>query len=304
MCMTIHDKYIDPFTDFGFKHIFGKEENKHLLISFLNDLLDIEDKIVDIEYRNLEKLGLNIIDRRAIFDVFCTDSKNNNFIVELQRSKQKYFKDRALYYTSFPIQEQSHRGDWDYELRKVFFVGILDFVMDEENEDYLSKVQLVNTKTKDVFYDKLTYYYLEMPKFKKQEEELSNHLEYWLYYLNNLVNTIEIPQKLKEDKVLIDAFKVAEFLALDKEGKFSYQQDLKRRLDYKVVMDFAKEEAEEKGLRIGMEKGMEKGIEKGIKERNIEIAKNLLSQNIEIDIIILSTGLSLEEIEGLHQDSN
>ena len=114
MCMMIKDKYIDPFTDFGFKHIFGTEENKHFLISFLNDLLDIDSKIIDLEYRNLEKLGLNIIDRRAIFDVYCTDEKNNNFIVELQRSKQKYFKDRSLYYTSFPIQQQSKRGDWDY----------------------------------------------------------------------------------------------------------------------------------------------------------------------------------------------
>ncbi len=84
MCITIRDKYIDPFTDFGFKHIFGTEENKHFLISFLNDLLDIDDKIIDLEYRNLEKPGLNIIDRRAVFDVYCTDEKNNNFIVDLQ----------------------------------------------------------------------------------------------------------------------------------------------------------------------------------------------------------------------------
>ncbi len=304
MCMTIHDKYIDPFTDFGFKHIFGKEENKHLLISFLNDLLDIDDKIVDIEYRNLEKLGLNVIDRRAIFDVFCTDTKNNNFIVELQRSKQRHFKDRALYYTTFPIQEQSQRGDWDYELKKVFFVGILDFVMDEESDEYLSKVQLINAKTKDIFYDKLTYYYLEMPKFKKKEKDLCTHLEYWLYYLNNLVDTIEIPQKLQDDEVLTDAFRVAEFLALDKDAKWSYQQDLKRRLDYKAVMDYAKEEAEEKGMEIGMEiglvKGLEQGLEKGIKQRNIEIAKKLLSQNIEIGTIAISTGLSLEDIKELN----
>ena len=123
MCMTIKDKYIDPFTDFGFKKIFGSEENKKFLISFLNDLLDIEYEIVDIRYRNLEKLGLNIVDRKAIYDVYCTDEKNNNFIVELQRGEQKYFKDRSVYYTTFPIQEQSHRGDWDYELRKVYFVG-------------------------------------------------------------------------------------------------------------------------------------------------------------------------------------
>jgi hypothetical protein len=102
----IKDKYIDPFIDFGFKRIFGTEANKHLLISFLNDLLDIEDKIVNLEYRNLEKMGLSILDRKAIFDVYCTDERNNRFIVELQRSKQKYFKDRSVYYTSFPINEQ------------------------------------------------------------------------------------------------------------------------------------------------------------------------------------------------------
>ena len=198
--MTIHDKYIDPFTDFGFKWLFGTEENKALLISFLNDLLDIKDKIIDIEYRNLEKLGLNIIDRKAIFDVFCTDEKNNHFIVELQRSKQKYFKDRSIYYTSFPIQEQSSRGDWDYELKKVYFVGILEFNMieNEHNDNYLTKVQLCNTTTKETFYDKLTYYYIEMPKFKKKEEELSNHLDYWLYMLNNLNNLNKIPQTFKK----------------------------------------------------------------------------------------------------------
>jgi predicted transposase/invertase (TIGR01784 family) len=111
--MTITDKYIDPFTDFGFKHIFGTEENKRFLISFLNDLLDIEDKIIDLEYWNLEKMGLSISDRKAIFDVYCTDEKNNKFIVELQRSKQEYFKDRSVYYTTFPIQEQSKKGFWN-----------------------------------------------------------------------------------------------------------------------------------------------------------------------------------------------
>ena len=286
--MTIKDKYIDPFTDFGFKHIFGKEENKNLLISFLNDLLDIKDKIVDIEYRNLEKGGLNSIDRRAIFDVYCTDEKNNNFIVELQRTKQKYFKDRALYYTSFPIQDQAHRGDWDYRLNKVFFVGILDFVMEEGNEEkYLSKISLIDEDTKDIFYDKLTFYYLEMPKFKKQEKELSSHLEYWLYYLNNVASSDEIPKTLKDDELINKAFKVAEFLALSKDEKFTYQQDLKRKLDYKVVLDYAKEEAKEEGMK------------EGVKKEKIEIAKNFLKQKVDIDIIVISTGLSVKEIEKL-----
>lgn len=306
MCMTITSKYIDPFTDFGFKHIFGTEENKDLLISFLNDLLDIEDKIVDIEYRNLEKLGLSISDRRAIFDIYCTDEKGNNFIVELQRSKQKYFKDRSVYYTSFPIQEQSKKGSWDYKLEKVFFVGILEFSMNDD-KDYLTKVQLCNVEKKEVFYDKLTYYYLEMPKFKKKEEQLSNHLEYWIWYLNNLANTDEIPEKLKEDKVLKQAFDVAKFLALSKDEQLAYQLDLKAKLDYQNVIDYAIEYAKEEGRAEGREKGREEGREKGREEgreegeqkKAIEIAKSLFKANMEIDFIIEATGLERDIIESI-----
>jgi predicted transposase/invertase (TIGR01784 family) len=318
--MSITSKYIDPFTDFGFKHIFGTEENKHLLMSFLNDILDIDDKIMTVEYRNLEKMGLNIIDRRAIFDIYCTDTKGNSFIVELQRSKQRYFKDRALYYTTFPIQEQSKRGSWDYELKKVFFIGILDFIMDDSNEDYLTKVKLINTKSKEVFYDKLTYYYIEMPKFKKEEKELLNHLEYWLFYLNNLTDFTQIPSTFKEDPYLTQAFEVAEFLALDKDQKFSYQQDLKTKWDYKAVMDYAKEEAKEegrfegfeKGIEKGLERGLEKGLERGLyegiergkaegeKKKAIEIAKISLAKGLDSETISLITGLSQDEIDTLN----
>ena len=299
--MNVKEKYIDPFTDFGFKWLFGTEEHKDLLISFLNDLLELDDKIVNVEYRNLEKLGLNIVDRKAIFDVFCADEKDNNFIVELQRSKQKYFKDRSVYYTSFPIQEQSKKGTWDYELKKVYFIGILEFDMHKDEKDtksddtkYLTKVQLCDVETKDTFYDKLTYYYLEMPKFKKTEEELSNHLDYWLYALNNMTDLTSVPEKLKTDKVITQAFDIAEFLALSKDEQFSYQQDLKSRLDYQNVMDYAKEMAAEEGMQKGMEKGMQKGREEGI----LTIAKNLLDL-LDNETISLKTGLSVDIIESL-----
>jgi predicted transposase/invertase (TIGR01784 family) len=298
----IKDKYIDPFTDFGFKHIFGNEENKHFLMSFLNDLLNLEEKIIDISYRNLEKLGLSIIDRRAIFDVYCTDEKNNKFIVELQRAQQKYFKDRSIYYTAFPIQAQSKKGDWDYRLTKIYFIGILEFTFDDlrlqqnqHNDKYLSKVQLFDCDEKTVFYDKLTYYYLEMPKFRKKEEELATHLDYWLYYLNNLATTTEIPTVLKNDELLQEAFDVAEFLALDKDEQFSYQQDVKSRRDNKACLNFAKE----KGFEQGIEKGFEQGIEKGIEKEKIDIAKNLLTANMKIDFICQATGLTTTVIKKL-----
>jgi len=309
MCMVVKSKYIDPFTDFGFKWIFGTEENKALLISFLNDLLELDDKIIDVTYRNLEKLGLNIIDRKAVFDIFCTDEKNNSFIVELQRGEQKYFKDRSVFYTSFPIQDMSKRGDWDYSLKKIYFVGILEFTFDDmrktenkktvsttkEDKTYLTKVQLCDVDTKELFYDKLTYIYIEMPKFKKEEKELANHLEKWLYFLNNIEDLSSIPQTFKDDEVLENAFNVAEFLALDENKKFAYQQDLKARLDYKNVMDYAKEKAE----KLGIKKGIEKGIEQGEKKKQIEIAKKSISQGLDDKTVSLITGLDIDSIKSL-----
>jgi predicted transposase/invertase (TIGR01784 family) len=302
MCMMIKDKYIDPFTDFGFKHIFGTEKNKKFLISFLNDLLELKDKIVDLEYRNLEKLGLKVNDRKAIFDVYCRDSKDNKFIVELQRSEQRYFKDRSIYYTTFPIQEQAQRGNWDYELTRVYFIGILEFAFDDmrleknkKDNKYLTKAKIYDCDTKEVFYDKLTYYYLEMPKFRKTEQELSTHLDKWLFYLNNLNELTQIPKVLEKEEIFKEAFDVAEFLALDSDEQFAYQQDLKARWDNKACLDFAKDRGREEGIKEGIKEGK---IE-GAKNKQIEIAKNLLLAKVDVKTISVSTGLTLDEIENI-----
>jgi predicted transposase/invertase (TIGR01784 family) len=296
--MTITDKYIDPFTDFGFKRIFGAEKHKHLLISFLNDLIDdLESKIVDVEYRNLEKLGINISDRKAVFDIFCTDENGDSFIVELQRAKQTYFKDRSIYYTSFPIQEQAKKGDWDYNLSRIYFVGILEFNIDDD-ENYIKKVSLIDEHTNKKFYDKLTYYYIEMPKFKKTEEELSNHLDIWLYILNNMIDLTDIPQKLKDDKIIQEVFDIAEFLKLSKDEQFAYQHTLKVRLDNINTLRYAMEE----GTRRGVQKGLQKGIEQGKKEAQKDIARAMLKQGVDKNIILATTNLTIQEIEGLENE--
>ena len=294
MCIAIKEKYIDPFTDFGFKWLFGNEKHKDILIKFLNDLIeDLVHPIVEIEYRNLEKLGLNIIDRRAVFDVYCTDSDNDHFIVELQRSKQKFFKDRSVYYTSFPIQEQAQKGSWNYELDKVYFIALLEFNIDDD-ENYIKKVSLHDEYTKKQFYDKLIYYYIEMPKFKKTEKELSTHLDEWLYILNNMIDLVDIPKNLQDDKVLKEFFDVAEFIKLSKDRQFAYQQELKAKLDYINVMRYAEEEAQKVGLEIGLEIGLEKGIE----QEKITIAKNLLDI-LDDETISIKTGLDVSFIKSL-----
>ena len=135
-----------------------------------------------------------------------------------------------------------------------------------------------------------------MPKFRKQEKELASHLDYWLYYLKNLAYTENIPKVLQEDEVIKDAFDIAEFLALDKDEQFAYQQDLKTKLDNKNVMDYAKEMAKKEGRKEGIEKGIKEGIKEGRKERDKEIAKNLLDI-LDIETIALKTGLSIDDIK-------
>jgi predicted transposase/invertase (TIGR01784 family) len=130
------DKYIDPFTDFGFKKLFGEECNKDLLLDFLNELLHHkEGRIVQLTYLKPEQLGRSEEDRKAIFDLHCENEKGEKFIVEMQKTKQNFFKDRALYYSTFPIVEQAVQGEWNYELKAVYTVAILDFVFDEDRND-------------------------------------------------------------------------------------------------------------------------------------------------------------------------
>jgi len=125
------EKYINPFTDYGFKRLFGEEPNKDLLLDFLNELLkDQEGEIKEISYLPAEKLPISQGDRKAIFDLYCTNEKGEKFIVELQKTKQKYFKDRTLYYSTFPIQEQAIVGqDWDFKLKNVYLIANFRFCL-------------------------------------------------------------------------------------------------------------------------------------------------------------------------------
>ena len=124
-------KYLNPFTDFGFKKIFGEEASKPLLIDFLNALLPQTDKIVDLSFKNNEQLGQTELDRKAIYDIFCENEKGKKFIVELQKAKQNYFKERTIYYSTFPIREQAEKGEWNYNLKAIYCIGILDFTFDK-----------------------------------------------------------------------------------------------------------------------------------------------------------------------------
>ncbi|WP_089724259.1 Rpn family recombination-promoting nuclease/putative transposase [Candidatus Thiosymbion oneisti] len=280
--MRVKDKYINPFTDFGFKKLFGIEPNKDILIDFLNELLrKDEGEIKDITYLSKEQLGRTIDDRKAIFDIYCENEQGEKFIVELQKAKQNYFKDRSIYYSTFPIQSQAERGDWNFELKSVYTIGILDFVFDENkgcSQVFHHEVQLFDKSVQEVFYNKLTYIYLEMPKFSKTIDELETYFDKWLYVLKNLKDLTEKPAKLRE-KIFNKLFEQAEIANFNDEEYSEYEESLKAYRDLKNSIDTAREEGRE--------------------EEKITIAGKLKQQNVPLETISQSTGLQIEEIKKL-----
>ena len=275
------EKYINPFTDYGFKRLFGEEPNKDILLDFLNELLKEEEgQITSLQYKKNEHLDTDL-NRRAIFDIYCQNEKGERFIVELQKTKQNFFKDRTVYYSTFPIQEQAQTGsEWNYQLKAVYTIAILDFVFDEDKHEpdkLLYKVKLTDIDTCTVFYDKLTFVYLEMPKFKKTVDELETHFDKWLFVLRNLNRLDRIPDKLKEE-VFMKVFEVAEIAKFTPEQRISYQDSLKYYRDLKNSLDTASDERAEL------------------------IAKKMLKSNEQIEKIVLYTELSVEQIEKLKRN--
>jgi len=313
--MALTDKYINPFTDFGFKKLFGSEPNKDILISFLNEILPEKHRITDLTYAKNEQTGLTADSRNAIFDLFCTSQSGEHFIVEMQKAKQNYFRDRSVFYTSFPIQEQAQKGEWNYKLEAVYLIGILDFTFSEDaaEQQVRHEVQLKDQQCR-VFYDKLTYIYLEMPHFNKREEELETNFDKWMYVLRQLPNLQERPPALQE-RVFARLFEAAEIAGFNREDRIGYETSLKTYRDLKSVVDTSFDEGKaegleeglekgeaiglEKGEAIGLEKGEAIGLEKGAALRSLEIALQMKQLGEPVEKIMLLTGLDREDIEKL-----
>lgn len=296
----MQEKYVNPFTDFGFKKLFGEEPNKILLISFLNSLLPEKHQIKDLKYTQNEYQGYTPFDRKAIFDLSCISTTGERFIVELQKARQNYFKDRSLYYAAFAIQEQAQRGIWNYKLAAVYTIGILDFLFienEQENDtDVIHTVQLKN-QYGEIFYDKLTFIYLTLPNFKKTLDQLNSVQDKWFYLFRHLHEFDEIPE-IYSDHVFPQLFEVAKIACFNKAERKAYEQDLKHYRDLHNVTETAWED----GLETGKKVGRKEGIKEGEQQKALNIAKNLLNL-LDDTIIAEKTGLSLEQIRQLHQDN-
>ncbi len=299
------EKYINPFTDFGFKKLFGSEPNKDILMDFLNELLPEKHKIYHLTYSKTEYPGLHLNDRKAIFDIFCSNEQGDKFIVEIQRAKQIYFKDRSIYYSTFPIQEQAIKGDWNFKLAAVYTIAILDFVFeDNAYDDSVVFVVQLKDQNNEVFYGKLTYIYLQMPKFNKTEDELETNFEKWMFVIKNIHRLTDIPSRL-QNKIFMKFFGEAEIANLAQEERVAYEQSLKVYRDLKNVTDTAFEDGIRKSELELLPKLEEerrlKEEERRLKEEEYErvaiAIKKMLSLDITIQDVAKIFNISESEVE-------
>jgi predicted transposase/invertase (TIGR01784 family) len=280
------ERYISLLTDFGFKRIFGTKPNKDLLINFLNSLFESEQVIKDVRYLNSEHVGDVFMERKAIFDVYCENEKGEKFIVEMQNAFQKYFKDRSLFYSTFPIREQAPKGqDWSFELDHVYTIALLNFDLKEEAfdpKDINHDVGLLDKKTYKIFNDKLTFKYIEIAKFNKREDELETLYDKWLYVLKNLSRLEKRPKALKE-RIFTKLFEEAEIAKFNQQELREYEDSLKAYRDIKNSIDTAKEE----------------GRIEGIAKEKEATAKRLLAMGLTIEQAAKGSGLSIKEVNSL-----
>ena len=309
-------KRINPFTDFGFKYIFGRESAKEYLIDFLNVLLDKEpnfEPISDITYSDKEHNGSGPQDRGIIYDINCVTPSGKQFIVEMQNTSQTYFLDRSVYYCCRAISEQGLKGDdWEYDIKPVYVISFVNFEIKGLEGQQRADIGLCNLETKKLISDKIRLIYIQLPKFReKKEEDCKNTFDWWLYNLINM-ETMEQLAFIQQHRLFERLSKVTEYAALDKEQRRRYDADLKAYRDLTNSMRFiatdnfakghkegreeGREEGRKEGRKEGREEGHKEGRKEGRKEEKMETACRMFDNGFDIDIISKITGLSLDEI--------
>ena len=292
-------KFVDPFTDVGFKIVFGKENSSNeVLREFLNDLFDGQkdfDKIKELRYLNNERSKERLDDRSVIYDILCETENGHRFIVEMQRQSKPNFFGRAVYYVSRAIYEQGLRSggkqndDWDYSVIPVVGVFFCDFFVKGFPHDLVQHLRLCDTQTGKPVSNLMRYAFIQLPAFKKSLDDCDSEFDKWIYTLKNMAEMKAIPFTHRD--VFERLAKISSVAGLSEDERRLYDYDVKKARDYKAEMT----EARSEGHAIGFNEGRAEGRAAAV----LEMARKMKRQGLLTSIITSVTGLSPEEISGL-----
>ena len=276
-------KFINPFTDVGFKRIFGQEISKPVLLVFLNSLLEGERKIIDLKFLDKEQLGLESGDRSLIYDIYCETETGEHIIVEMQNKYQPYFKERSIYYTARSIVEQGERGSqWKYDIKAVYLVAFLNFRISDISKGFRTDVALMDMKERTLFSDKVRLVYLQLPYFTKEADECETIFEKIIYTLKHMDILQRMPW-MAQNAVFKRLSEIAEVASLNSEERRKYDESLRAYRDTIAVMEGQFVQGELKGRAEGI----------------LSIARKMKQKGKPVSEIAEMTDLSPDEIEKL-----
>ena len=296
---------INPKVDFAFKKLFGSEENKDILISFINAILSEDEQIKDIELKNPYNIANYKENKMSILDIKAVDENGTWYDIEMQIAEQVFYEKRAFYYWAKVYSDQLESG-YNYDkLRKTISINILDFdYLDEE--DFHNVYKVYNEKSKKELSTVFEMHFVELNKFNKDFKDVKTALERWVTFLNRAyeLEKNKMPLELESDESIKKAVEKLEIMSLDREERELYEGELKRIRDYIAEMKTAEIRGREKGEKIGKEIGekigkeigKEIGKKLGIKEKAKETAIKAMEMGMDNDVIMSLTGLSDKEI--------
>ena len=300
-------RFINPFTDVGFKRIFGQEVSKPLLLDFLNHLLEGERVITDLTLLDKELPGVYEGDRSTIYDIYCQTDTGEYIIVEMQNRYQHTFKQRSVYYAAQAIARQGERGSqWGYDVKAVYVVSFLNFQLKDISTDFRTDVGLLDMRHHTLFTDTLRLIYLQLPLFTKEADECDNDFERWIYVLKNMETLNRLPFAA-QSAVFQKLASITDVASLSKDDRMKYDESLRKFRDTLVVMQTERMEGHAQGLAEGHAQGLaegraegrEEGREEGRAEAVLAHARLMKGKGYPIADIAEITGLTSEQVAQL-----
>ena len=259
--MSYKFKYADLLNDEVFKLVFGRESTKDVMIEFLNQVI-LDRKILDLEFIDKEMHPIERDAKGTVYDMFCKTDDGSKIIVEVQRRKQPFYPERALYYSTFQIQRQVEAGAEYYDFLPVYVVSILDFVMDDDPQSNAVRTayRLYEDNSHKLLTDRVTFIFIELPKFTKTVDELDGNILEGMYFCFKNMAELESRPEVLDHHVFTKIFDVTELYNMDQDTRDKVLDNMTTERDLKNQMIYAREEGREEGIALAIKNMAESGF--------------------------------------------
>lgn len=301
-------RYVDILSDSGFKAVFGDQQNKPVLIDFLNAVLPEGRKVKDLTYSTTEIEGITPSNKSVRLDLRCEDEDGTSFIIEMQKYDQTNFFKRCVSYGSKVYDMKIKKGDYSYDVAPVYIIGILSIdYFDRSNplwkDVFISDYAFREKRTGELVCETISLIFVELNRFGKPLEECQGIVDKWCYALKYMSRLDRLPRELQMT-VFKKLFRAAEIAQFSPEKRKQYDQDMITERDEKNIRHTLEQKAAEKGRAEGRIEGHAEGLAEGLAEGRIEgivegltkVAKTMKSSGVSVSDIMKFTGLSEEEI--------